>query len=79
MRSSFTQPGLIQLWRLGIMANEQGQPPDPQFSLGVVHNYGVLRDMMWCPSVRYSSEREEGGRLGVLAVSCSDGTIRILV
>ncbi len=76
IKTAFTRPGLLQFWKVGSLSNEEGHTSDVQFSLGLIHNYGIIRDMKWCPSVRWSGE---GERLGVLALACSDGTIRILV
>lgn len=78
MKSAITQPGLIQLWRVGALTNDKGKTPNVQFSLGLAHNFGVVRDLMWCPSVRHSQERGAWKRLGVLGVACSDGTVKII-
>lgn len=84
MKTTFSHCGLIQLWRMGTLTNkqtstnQQGLTPAVEFSLGVAHMYGVIRDMKWCPSV-CSAKEGEGNRLGVLAVACSDGAVRILV
>lgn len=59
-------------------ANQQGHTPSVELSLGVAHRYGVIRDMKWCPSV-CSTRENESDRLGVLAVACSDGAVRVLV
>lgn len=82
MKTAFSQRGLIQLWRVGTLSNkptspnEQEHPPDAQIALALAHEYGVIRDLKWCPSICCEAD---GDRLGVLAVACSDGALRILV
>ena len=71
--------------------------PTAFFSLGIAHNYGVIRDIQWCPSGCWEDGKTsstsscwadgettptdtdgELRRLGLLAVACSDGKLRIL-
>ena len=57
--------GLLQFWRV---PTEPGCEPEFQFGLG--HEYGDLTSLEWCPS-------QPDGLLGLLAVGCSDGRVRL--
>ena len=51
----------------------------PKLSLGIAHNFGCVRAMKWYPnSISSLEDGDNPARLGVLAVSCSDGYVRIL-
>ena len=55
-------PGLLQFWRLSA-------DTAPVFLFGLCHTFGNVWALEWCPS---------GGQgLGLVAISCSDGSVRI--
>ena len=83
MESAFTMKGNIQIWDVGNISMATKTPPTPRLSLTVAHEFGVVRELKWCPSGCYEvgetidGEREYR-RLGLLAVASSDGFTRIL-
>ena len=58
--------------------------------MGLAHNFGSVWDLKWCPSGCWedpsghgssegqSSELRGDARLGLLAMACSDGTVRVM-
>ncbi|XP_078383738.1 uncharacterized protein LOC144666216 isoform X2 [Oculina patagonica] len=77
--------GLIQIWSVGqLKADSASSGSTPTLSLGIAHNYGAIWDISWCPSGTWepasSKANKEDGlpRLGVMAIACSDGCVRIL-
>ena len=79
--------GTIQIWDVGVISTATDTPPTPHMSFAVAHEFGIVREVKWCPSGCYQSAsmgpREGEGegklpRLGLLAVASSDGFARIL-
>ncbi|RWS27902.1 general transcription factor 3C polypeptide 2-like protein [Leptotrombidium deliense] len=76
--------GLIQLWNCGDLHRNSTTENKPYFCLGVAHDYGVIWDMEWCPggtswqSPSLTVDTNLLPRLGLLALACGDGIIRIL-
>merc|ERR1719318_602832 len=62
--------GLIQIWKIGDQKDVCQKAPTFQF--GLLHEYGQVWGVEWCPS----GGRGEN-RLGLLAAACSDGTVRV--
>ena len=62
---SYSGRGLLQFWRV---PTEHGC--EPEFEFGLSHEYGDLTSLEWCPS-------QPDGLLGLLAVGCSDGGVRL--
>ena len=61
----------------------------PYLAMGLAHNFGSMWDLKWCPSGCWedpssgqgstqSSELRGDPRLGLLAMACSDGTVRVM-
>ncbi|XP_006818350.1 general transcription factor 3C polypeptide 2-like [Saccoglossus kowalevskii] len=76
----YSEKGMIQLWCFKIL-NKKRQYSLPYLSLGIAHEFGAIWDMKWCPSGAWEDVQQSGkevSRLGLLALSCSDGTVRIL-
>ena len=79
---------LVQLWSMGALPpnSSPSAQTTPSLALGLAHDYGCVRAMQWCPSGVWQSveagegEGEEGAlpRLGLLALACSDGCLRLL-
>ncbi|RWS13669.1 general transcription factor 3C polypeptide 2-like protein [Dinothrombium tinctorium] len=79
-----TEKGLLQIWDCGLLNKEFSKQPLPRFSLGIAHNYGVIWDLEWCPGgtswqpFNKSCTTNILPRLGLLALACGDGIVRIL-
>ncbi|KAF1800770.1 hypothetical protein FB192DRAFT_1121675 [Mucor lusitanicus] len=69
----------IQIWRLKLSSKQPSE--DPNLDLCLLHDFGVIHDLKWCPYGAYEDEDVNEGlpKLGVLAVVCGDGTLRTLV
>uniref|UniRef100_A0A2A4JFN3 C2H2-type domain-containing protein n=1 Tax=Heliothis virescens TaxID=7102 RepID=A0A2A4JFN3_HELVI len=72
-------PGLLQIWDCGNVIGGK-----PRFALGLVHDYGTVWSIDWCPSgVRdadeFIPEPNRMHRLGLLAAACSNGAAYIFV
>ncbi|KAL5014991.1 hypothetical protein ScPMuIL_009261 [Solemya velum] len=80
---NFSAPGLLQIWNLGLLSVILKPDTVPEFVLGVGHDSGCVRDVKWCPSGCWQSpntHKETADflpRLGLLAMACTDGTVRI--
>ncbi|KAG0053577.1 hypothetical protein BGZ83_000861 [Gryganskiella cystojenkinii] len=76
-------PNLIQIWSLNCNTNQEGElqgKPDAHLALCILHSYGAVFDLKWCPYGNWMEAGQEPGdlpRLGILAATFSDGTIRI--
>ncbi|XP_077989898.1 uncharacterized protein LOC144444358 [Glandiceps talaboti] len=77
----YAKKGVIQLWCFGELSDKMPESP-PYLSLAIAHEYGCLWDIKWCPSGAWEeskqSENEVISRLGLLALACSDGKVRII-
>ncbi|KAF9390209.1 hypothetical protein CPC16_005255 [Podila verticillata] len=78
-----SHPNVIQIWSVNCETDEEGTlqgVPDVYMALCILHSYGAVLDMKWCPSGNLMEAGTEPGslvRLGILAATFSDGTIRI--
>lgn len=76
--------GLIQLWNAGNLSgipSSCSSPEPPQMKLGIAHEFGCIRAIKAYPhsSGLVGVAKEEAPlHLGVLALACSDGCVRIL-
>ncbi|CAO3566070.1 unnamed protein product [Mortierella alpina] len=76
-------PNIIQIWSMNCNTNEQGElrdDPKAYLALCILHSYGAVFDMKWCPEGSFKEAGpalDELDRLGILAATFSDGTIRI--
>ncbi|KAK3834430.1 MAG: hypothetical protein JOS17DRAFT_45530 [Linnemannia elongata] len=75
-------PNMIQIWSMNCNTNDQGElqgNPETYLSLCILHSYGAVLDLKWCPTGGRMDAGSSGGltRLGILAAVFSDGTIRI--
>ena len=74
------QTGVLQFWNFGKLnynKNYQEEDKKPKLEFMIAHNYGTILEMCWCPGGT-SFALNKNGRLGLLALACSDGYIRIL-
>ena len=80
--------GTIQIWDIGVVSMATKKPLAPSLSFAAAHEFGVVRDLKWCPSGCYEGVATERTgehdpeatlpRLGLLAVASTDGFARIL-
>ncbi|GFQ82364.1 general transcription factor 3C polypeptide 2 [Trichonephila clavata] len=71
--------GFIQFWNLGCLHESLVLNQAPSLELAIYHTHGRITQMKWCPRGCYDDSSETDGlpRLGLLALSCSDASIRI--
>ncbi len=64
--SSFSLKGVLQLWQLPSqqLAGSADSLPTPQLALGILHDYGCIRALKWCPSGVWQTGDEEEGAGG---------------
>lgn len=75
-----SEPGLLQFWNCGsLMAISQGEQSEPQLEFCIMHDYGTVWHMEWCPSGCYRSRNDNStvSRYGLLAIACSDSFVYI--
>ncbi|EDV23595.1 uncharacterized protein TRIADDRAFT_58397 [Trichoplax adhaerens] len=76
-----TTRGIIQLWNCGKLQKRQDKIV-PYLALGITYDYGPIWDMKWCPSGCWQQQTYEksdlSSRLGLLAMACGDGKVRVL-
>ena len=95
MQNSETLPkspksnSLLQLWSCNLPSMFKKTHSEsllkPKMTIGIVHNYGKIWCVKWCPSGcedldqsnTVLSNKNYLSRLGLLATACSDGSIRI--
>lgn len=79
--------GCLQFWNFSKLnfnftsINELEEKLDkPKLEFIIPHNYGIIHELNWCPGgTTYQATTESSnGRLGLLALACGDGFIRIL-
>lgn len=74
----------IQLWKLKLSVKEQ---EDPLLDICLLHDYGVVFNLKWCPYGTYEEESDtvelptSGAlpKLGILSFICGDGTVRTII
>eukprot|EP00794_Sanderia_malayensis_P012005 gene12005-13244_t len=70
--------GLLQIWRISARGDRRKYDA-PEFVFGIVHDYGPVYSIKWCPSPCHKvDESLPMKRLGILAVAGADGLARIL-
>lgn len=69
------QNSSLQVWSTGCLSNSTNQPEVPKLLCVLGHKWGIIRQLVWCPSGSYDPET---GKLGLLATACADGTVRII-
>ncbi|KAG0260587.1 General transcription factor 3C polypeptide 2 [Mortierella polycephala] len=78
-------PNMIQIWSMNCRTDMNKSPigePKAHLDICIVHDYGTVMDLKWCPSGNFSvaesgSHSGDISRLGILAAAFSDGCIRI--
>ncbi|KAL0967464.1 hypothetical protein UPYG_G00252580 [Umbra pygmaea] len=78
----YTEPGLIQLWDLGILQNSSRPPSHPRLAYGIALDNSFVWNLKWCPGGTWelpTTQRKAPliPRLGLLAASTSQGHISI--
>jgi general transcription factor 3C polypeptide 2 len=79
------ESGLIQIWNMGKLEKIFDASIKPRLALCIAHSYGMIWDMEWCPGGTAWEDMngfkdidlEILPRLGLLAIACGDGYIRI--
>ena len=67
--------GIIQFWKLDTQTTNAEKIVDkPDYIKGIIHDFGKIWCLDWCPSGCF----KPGTTIGLLAASCSDGTVRLL-
>lgn len=62
MDNSIVMKGCIQIWDVGVVSMETTALSTPHLSLTIAHEFGVVREMKWCPSgCHEEDEREREG------------------
>lgn len=81
-KDSRTLEGCVQFWTLGNSAEGDGCNMEVELSYAVGHNYGTIFEILWCPlGTSWQPQVNTGdaiSRLGLLALACGDGQVRIL-
>ncbi|GAB1610646.1 uncharacterized protein LOC115223707 [Argonauta hians] len=83
VKKAFSKTTVIQIWNCGPLNALSEKLFLPHLAYGIVHDFGCVFSMSWCPFGAWQSCSEssfqEGTlrRLGLLAAACSDGSIRI--
>ncbi|XP_028408140.1 uncharacterized protein LOC114530729 isoform X2 [Dendronephthya gigantea] len=76
----YREKGVLQIWRVPHLQNKTRPTEKAEFSFGIVYDYGPLWDIRWCPSRAWDKSSPQTGelrRLGLLALACADGKVRI--
>jgi WD40 repeat protein len=71
LKESQVGKGLLQIWRLDKKSLQM------KMVLGVAHSFGKMRSLAWAPSGNQHARELHLDRLGLVACSCSDGTVRL--
>ena len=74
---------LLQLWSCSLDTpdSQLGMMHKPKMKLGIIHDFGKVWCLKWCPSGCETIENNEKTRLprlGILAAACSDGSVRLI-
>ena len=72
---------LLQLWSCNLNISKRVLSK-PIMKLGLVHDFGKIWCLKWCPSGCETTEENQNSdylpRLGIIAAACSDGSVRII-
>ncbi|XP_054156581.1 general transcription factor 3C polypeptide 2-like [Oppia nitens] len=80
------ESGLIQIWNIGKLVKQFDGSIKPRLAFSIAHCCGMVWDMEWCPggttwdeivSGHHLTNLDSLPRLGLLAVACGDGYVRI--
>ncbi|XP_048590304.1 general transcription factor 3C polypeptide 2 [Nematostella vectensis] len=81
----YREKGLLQLWNMGKLdCKDAISGNDPHLSLSITHGYGPIWQASWCPVGAWQppdTVTEKKGvlpRLGLLALACGDGVVKII-
>lgn len=83
LSSTQNDKGFIQIWDCGQLNQTFDMNTQPHLTYCICHNYGRIWDMDWCPGgtafhvESKTSNRNSFLRLGLLALACSDGKVRV--
>ncbi|CAG2121066.1 unnamed protein product, partial [Medioppia subpectinata] len=80
------ESGLIQIWNVGQLDKVFDKSIAPRLAFSIAHCCGIVWDMEWCPggtafddilSYKKPKNSQTMVRLGLLAIACGDGFVRI--
>ncbi|XP_052765452.1 uncharacterized protein LOC128206809 [Mya arenaria] len=77
---TYSGPGVIQIWCTGVTCNSRLSRTAPRQLYTLVHDFGLATGLKWCPTGVWQSKchsDETYRRIGLIAVSMTDGTVRI--
>jgi hypothetical protein len=90
-----SEKGCIQIWNVGKISDENNDDiQQPYLDLVLLHDYGYVSDLKWCPYGAYEleslfEEKKKKGdpnikkdtlpRLGILAASFGDGSTKLFI
>ncbi|KAJ8661026.1 hypothetical protein O0I10_003248 [Lichtheimia ornata] len=73
-----TYKNAIQIWKLHLSVNDD--PVEPRLDLCLLHDFGPVKSLDWCPYGAYEEELEKDiPKLGILSIVCGDNTVRLIV
>ncbi|KAG0250694.1 hypothetical protein BG011_008159 [Mortierella polycephala] len=76
-------PNVIQIWKMNCSTNDEGElqgESEAYLAMCILHPYGAVFDLKWCPTGNVLEADPDQGdltRLGILAATFSDGSIQI--
>ncbi|CAH1793672.1 unnamed protein product [Owenia fusiformis] len=74
--------GMIQIWNCGALHSKTPDSVTPKLVMTIAHEWGGVWAMKWCPCGAWekadSMDTPNLPRLGLLALACSDGMVRII-
>ncbi|KAF9193422.1 hypothetical protein BGZ50_007494 [Haplosporangium sp. Z 11] len=76
-------PNVIQIWKVNCSTNDEGElqgQSEAYLAMCILHPYGAVFDLKWCPTGNILEAGPDQGdlrRLGILAATFSDGSIQI--
>ena len=79
-----TYKNCIQIYKMKLSVKAQ---EEPTLDLCILHDYGAVLDLQWCPYGVYEEEKGADAltatgllpKLGILSFTCADGTVRTIV
>ncbi|XP_031550880.1 uncharacterized protein LOC116288250 [Actinia tenebrosa] len=79
------EKGLLQVWNLGTLSNTSSSSGEsPTLALTIAHDFGPIWRISWCPNGVWQSppltvDKDNNiSRLGLMALACGDGIVRII-
>ncbi|KAI8385647.1 hypothetical protein BD560DRAFT_167355 [Blakeslea trispora] len=80
IQSTGTYKNAIQIWNMSL--STQLPSESPFLDLCLLHDFGIVHELKWCPYGAYQEETTSNGeanKLGILSIVCGDGSVRTVV